>query len=175
MLPLPPILVSSDIKRSRNEPLISTPFIDLKPQDFIQDRLEGENGRKRTRTLMSPFQTRVLRKVLQKTAFPSVTLRNNLSKLLGVPSRTIQIWFQNQRQKARQQRQSNAEPLDVLASVASKTQTTQTNWREQIPYEKAPNEHLRPWQWMMMMIYPGKLSRKVDFPFVCLSFNDDCY
>lgn len=122
MLPLPPILVSSCPNKNDNEAMMATPFIDLKPQDFmLQEKTEGEQGRKRTRTLMSPFQTRVLRRVLQKTAFPSITLRNSLSKLLGVPSRTIQIWFQNQRQKARQQRQCAPEPLDVLASVASKT------------------------------------------------------
>lgn len=81
-----------------------TAFIDLNPQDFERQRLEMEaNGaKKRTRTLMTPFQNKILRKVLAKTSFPSASLRNSLSQLLGISSRTIQIWFQNQRQKAKQ-------------------------------------------------------------------------
>ena len=161
LLPLPSMLVSSDAaQRASCDALISTPFIDLKPQDFmVQEKAESEQSRKRTRTLMTPFQTRVLKKVLQKTAFPSVALRSNLSKLLGVPGRTIQIWFQNQRQKARQQVQQRAQPLDVLASVASKTQTVAARQvtlpaildakvngeplRKQS--DKSQGGHLRPW------------------------------
>lgn len=82
------------------------PFIDLSPQDFAQKAINNDNGeedsKKRRRILLAPFQTKILKKVLQKTAFPSIKVRNNLSKLLNVPSRNIQIWFQNQRQKAKQ-------------------------------------------------------------------------
>jgi hypothetical protein len=115
-----------------------TSFIDLNPQDFERQRIEREtNGaKKRTRTMMTPFQNKVLRRILARTCFPSATLRNSLSQMLGISSRTIQIWFQNQRQKAKQKltvdlasniriQQTFGEPstsvnsLDILASAAT--------------------------------------------------------
>lgn len=60
----------------------------------------------RTRTIMTPFQARILRRVLETTAFPTSDLRDNLAKILGMKARTIQIWFQNQRQKTRQRQKS---------------------------------------------------------------------
>ncbi|KAJ3371008.1 Zinc finger homeobox protein 3 [Allomyces arbusculus] len=57
--------------------------------------------RRRNRTIMSAFQTCVLRRVLALTAFPSTQVREMLAAELGMPPRTVQIWFQNQRQKAK--------------------------------------------------------------------------
>jgi hypothetical protein len=45
---------------------------------------------------LTPFQANVLRRVLTLTLFPSTQLRMFMSKELGMPARTIQIWFQNQ-------------------------------------------------------------------------------
>lgn len=70
--------------------------------------------KKRCRTVMTPAQSRVLRKVLEQTAFPSTEIRENLAKLLGMKPRTVQIWFQNQRQKSRQGRSSD--DLTVMGS-----------------------------------------------------------
>lgn len=56
---------------------------------------------------MSQSQSRVLRKVLEQTAFPSTEIRENLAKILDMKPRTVQIWFQNQRQKSRQGRSSD--------------------------------------------------------------------
>ncbi|KNE54407.1 hypothetical protein AMAG_00381 [Allomyces macrogynus ATCC 38327] len=57
--------------------------------------------RRRNRTIMSAFQTCVLRRVLALTAFPSTQVREMLAAELGMSPRTVQIWFQNQRQKAK--------------------------------------------------------------------------
>lgn len=70
--------------------------------------------KKRCRTVMTPSQSRVLRKVLEQTAFPSTEIRENLAKILGMKPRTVQIWFQNQRQKSRQGRSS--EDLTMMGS-----------------------------------------------------------
>ena len=60
-----------------------------------------ENKEKRKRTVTTPYQTRVLRKMLAQSAFPSTEMRENLARALGMTPRTVQIWFQNQRQKAK--------------------------------------------------------------------------
>ncbi|KAL7318448.1 hypothetical protein PS15m_001691 [Mucor circinelloides] len=54
---------------------------------------------KRRRATVS--QTQALQRVFEKTAFPSTGLRENLARHLGMPPRTVQIWFQNKRQAAR--------------------------------------------------------------------------
>lgn len=71
--------------------------------------------KKRCRTVMTPAQSRILRKVLEQTAFPSTEIRENLAKILGMKPRTVQIWFQNQRQKSRQGRSSD----DLTAMIGS--------------------------------------------------------
>lgn len=76
--------------------------------------------KKRCRTVMTPSQSRVLRKVLEQTAFPSTEIRENLAKLLGMKPRTVQIWFQNQRQKSRQGRSgSTSSSEDLVGSPNS--------------------------------------------------------
>lgn len=77
-------------------------FIDLNPQDFERQLMASNSMKKRSRTLMTPFQNKILRRVLAKTCFPSAGTRSYLANLLGISTRTIQIWFQNQRQKAKQ-------------------------------------------------------------------------
>lgn len=56
---------------------------------------------KRTRTIMTPEQNNVLMKFFLIDPFPSTEIRKNLAKSLGIRPRTVQIWFQNQRQKAK--------------------------------------------------------------------------
>lgn len=46
----------------------------------------------------SPFQTKVLERVFRITNFPSSTTRKDLSLLLSMPEKSIQVWFQNARQ-----------------------------------------------------------------------------
>ena len=77
--------------------------------------------KKRCRTVMTPGQSRILRKVLEQTSFPSTEMREALAKSLGMKPRTVQIWFQNQRQKSRQGGRSSScssssEDLTVMGS-----------------------------------------------------------
>lgn len=58
--------------------------------------------KKRGRIVLTPLQTRILGQVLEKTWFPPSETRLRLAQLLNVPERTVQVWFQNQRQKAKQ-------------------------------------------------------------------------
>lgn len=79
---------------------------------------------RRTRTILTAHQSRVLKRVLDQTLFPSTELRNNLAEMLGIKSRTIQIWFQNQRAKARMKKEISREELksndqDVLINNGS--------------------------------------------------------
>ena len=83
---------------------------------------------------MTPFQSKVLHRVLEQTEFPNTELRILLAKRLGMKPRTVQIWFQNQRQKKKTQQTSPPTwqfspdksgmltpplmPLDILASAA---------------------------------------------------------
>lgn len=62
---------------------------------------EPRKGQRRPRTSMTPVQIRILSRVLEHTAFPSKSVRARLSKVLGIHPRTVQVWFQNQRQKAK--------------------------------------------------------------------------
>ncbi|KAI9179943.1 hypothetical protein H9P43_005275 [Blastocladiella emersonii ATCC 22665] len=71
--------------------------------------------KKRPRTVLTPLQTCVLRRVLATTAFPSTQLRQILARELDLHPRTIQIWFQNQRQKFKASRASaGAQPIAFL-------------------------------------------------------------
>lgn len=47
------------------------------------------------------LQKRVLQEVYELTDFPSTNTREELALLLGLPHRSIQVWFQNKRQKNR--------------------------------------------------------------------------
>ncbi|EJW04431.1 hypothetical protein EDEG_00008 [Edhazardia aedis USNM 41457] len=49
----------------------------------------------------SAYQQNVLRMVYEITNFPSTETRNELALLLGIPQRSIQVWFQNRRQIAK--------------------------------------------------------------------------
>lgn len=59
----------------------------------------GEVYKKRIRTVMTPAQSDSLRRYFQINPFPSSEARASISSSLGMRPRTVQIWFQNQRQK----------------------------------------------------------------------------
>ncbi|KAI9144087.1 Homeodomain-like protein, partial [Paraphysoderma sedebokerense] len=50
------------------------------------------------RSRLTREQTSVLKRVYSLTYFPDKATKEQLSKELNIPVRTIQIWFQNQRQ-----------------------------------------------------------------------------
>ncbi|ELQ75905.1 putative Homeodomain-like, Homeodomain-related, Homeobox protein [Trachipleistophora hominis] len=85
--------------------------------------------KKRNRTVMTGAQAKILKNYFQKNMFPSTEAREELAKILGMRPRTIQIWFQNQRQKTksrygfdRQHHEDDAvecKGLHALAEIAS--------------------------------------------------------
>ncbi|KAJ9067596.1 hypothetical protein DSO57_1037471 [Entomophthora muscae] len=50
---------------------------------------------------MSPYQTMMLENVFCFTHYPDNLMRRRLASVLDLPLRTVQIWFQNKRQKLR--------------------------------------------------------------------------
>ncbi|KAK7037887.1 homeobox protein OTX1 [Favolaschia claudopus] len=57
--------------------------------------------KKRTRTLTTPHQSAVLHALLAESRFPTTAKREEVGRSIGLSARKVQIWFQNQRQKAR--------------------------------------------------------------------------
>lgn len=68
----------------------------------------GEIYRKRVRTVMSPLQSDALKRYFKANPFPSAETRSTISETLGMRPRTVQIWFQNQRQKMKHIMQEEA-------------------------------------------------------------------
>ncbi|KAG0696483.1 hypothetical protein DFH29DRAFT_196519 [Suillus ampliporus] len=66
--------------------------------------------KKRTRTLTTPHQSAVLHALLAQSRFPTTAMREEVGRQIGLSARKVQIWFQNQRQKARRP-QSDSAPL----------------------------------------------------------------
>lgn len=59
--------------------------------------------KKRKRTVLTAKQHKILMKSFDYCAFPDAEQRLSLGKILGMSPRTVQIWFQNQRQKIKSQ------------------------------------------------------------------------
>ncbi len=57
----------------------------------------------------TPFQTAVLKELFSITKFPSTQMRRELSFLIDIPMRPIQVWFQNTRQSNRIERRLNGD------------------------------------------------------------------
>lgn len=87
---------------------------------------EASYGQKRSRTVMTAGQCKVLKNVLAKTCFPSTELRLHLAKMLGMKPRTIQIWFQNQRQKAKTNSNARLAHSDEDKSTCSSSNSNST-------------------------------------------------
>jgi hypothetical protein len=66
--------------------------------------------KKRTRTLTTPHQSEVLHALLAQSRFPSTAVREEVGRAIGLSARKVQIWFQNQRQKAKRPRSRSAQP-----------------------------------------------------------------
>lgn len=80
--------------------------------------------KKRQRTILSVEQTKFLQNYFFHNTFPSKDERDEVAKKLGMPQRTIQIWFQNMRQKVKNRCNEKTshrqfEPLYLLAKSAT--------------------------------------------------------
>ncbi|KAJ4490811.1 hypothetical protein J3R30DRAFT_139591 [Lentinula aciculospora] len=113
-------------KRFRAEPMSSKHSDRSSPssdsQGGMADTEEGEQSRrspetsepqkkKRTRTLTTPHQSAVLHALLAQSRFPTTAMREEVGRAIGLSARKVQIWFQNQRQKARRPRTHNEMPM----------------------------------------------------------------
>lgn len=78
-----------------------------------------EGSCRRSRTVMSAVQNRTLMEHFETNQFPSTEAREELSRVLGMKPRTIQIWFQNQRQKAKARDARHPDRLGRLHLLAS--------------------------------------------------------
>ncbi|KAL5513920.1 hypothetical protein ACEPAG_2681 [Sanghuangporus baumii] len=58
---------------------------------------------KRTRQLTTPHQSAVLHALLAQSRFPTTQMREEVGRRIGLSARKVQVWFQNQRQKARKE------------------------------------------------------------------------
>ncbi|KDQ51793.1 hypothetical protein JAAARDRAFT_499496 [Jaapia argillacea MUCL 33604] len=67
--------------------------------------------KKRTRTLTTPHQAAVLHALLAQSRFPTTAMREDVGRQIGLSARKVQIWFQNQRQKAKRPRSQGGAPL----------------------------------------------------------------
>ncbi|KAM0675739.1 hypothetical protein GVAV_000514 [Gurleya vavrai] len=61
-------------------------------------------SRKRNRTILTPMQLRLLNKHYESDAFPNTDAREMIAHSLAMTQRSVQIWFQNHRQKEKQER-----------------------------------------------------------------------
>lgn len=76
--------------------------------------------KKRHRTILTTSQNNFLYSMFEKDAFPATEVREELARSIGVPQKTVQIWFQNQRQKHKHLLMNlNWSGLDLLAEAAS--------------------------------------------------------
>ncbi|KAF7966688.1 hypothetical protein HWV62_37492 [Athelia sp. TMB] len=71
---------------------------------------------KKKRKRADAAQLKVLNATYQRTAFPSTEERQSLANELGMPPRSVQIWFQNRRQSDRQSSRQNSTTTAPSAS-----------------------------------------------------------
>lgn len=67
------------------------------------------------RTRWTPAQREVLERAFDDTPFPTRATRQELASALGVTTRSVQVWFQNQRQR----RLAPPPPLAAVMETAS--------------------------------------------------------
>lgn len=59
------------------------------------------------------LQTAVLLRLFNLTNFPCTTTRENIAIFLGLPQRSVQIWFQNRRQATRKTNRTHLQTIFV--------------------------------------------------------------
>lgn len=67
----------------------------------LRAAFDQQNSKKRNRVSLTNVQQQTLSHALDINAFPDKEKRAQLAQQLGIEARTVQIWFQNQRQKVR--------------------------------------------------------------------------
>lgn len=99
--------------------------------------------KKRHRTIMTEKQSAILLDLFEQDAFPPTEMREELARSIGMSPRSVQVWFQNQRQKYKQ-RLLNMDwsGLDILANAAIYVSSTLENESQTTSvYESERNEY----------------------------------
>lgn len=90
----------------------------------------------RRRTHLKPSQVAVLQETFVTNTLPDAAVRSQLAHELGVTERTVQIWFQNRRAKARKLEASSG------GSMSSLVPNVRTGWIElPKPVHQQQNHH----------------------------------
>ena len=83
--------------------------VDSRPPSPDLQRYDSYGGKRSSRTRFTDFQLRVLQDFFDANAYPKDDEFEQLSNLLGLPTRVIVVWFQNARQKARKTYENQGE------------------------------------------------------------------
>ncbi|KAJ7111876.1 kinase-like domain-containing protein [Mycena epipterygia] len=87
----------------------------------------------RTDTLITPVQSAVLHALLAQSRFPTIAMREEVGRSIGMSARRVQIWFQKQRARRTEDQShsllSGLPPLPIvsMASYASTSKHTMEN------------------------------------------------
>lgn len=95
----------------------------------------------RRRTHLKPSQVAVLQETFVTNTLPDAAVRSQLAHELGVTERTVQIWFQNRRAKARKLEASSG------GSMSSLVPNVRTGWIDlPKPLQQQQQQHHQPRQ-----------------------------
>lgn len=75
---------------------------------ILKLRYENEEMFSNDKIRKTELQTLVLTKLFDVSNFPSTETREEVAILLGLPQRSVQIWFQNRRQQFRKNNQERS-------------------------------------------------------------------
>lgn len=109
------------------------------------------NKKKRKRT--APDQLKVLEDVFNTHQHPNLLLRNQLAVQLGMTPRSVQIWFQNRRAKARNMEFTTSSNLNTSLPAPASPQSPSSPSRTPTAIDDA----------IYKSIYISSLNSKVNF------------
>ncbi|OMH85754.1 Retinal homeobox protein Rx [Zancudomyces culisetae] len=95
-----------------------------------------KDNRKRYR--LTPDQTRRLLEIFEKTSKPDSEMRKALGKELNMPSRKVQIWFQNRRAKIKREKGG----ADLFSGFPYNTQGNFMGFNARFPYQYGGSRHV---------------------------------
>lgn len=111
----------------RNETKETTKSTSLQSHQIMDDSDNGFMHNKKKRKRTAPDQLKVLEDVFSTHQHPNLLLRNQLAVQLGMTPRSVQIWFQNRRAKARNMEFTSSSSLSSSNQPASPSSPTKSN------------------------------------------------
>ncbi|KAF9530722.1 hypothetical protein CPB83DRAFT_850193 [Crepidotus variabilis] len=129
--------------------------------------------KKRTRTLTTPHQSAVLHALLAQSRFPTTAMREEVGRSIGLSARKVQIWFQNQRQKARRPRTQGDATVNrppqygpFSGAETSNIHRYDSHGDERLRYPRAlsPEPHVGPSEIPPRLLGPGMPGAPSGYP-----------